>query len=105
MPAAANQLNENCVNDEKLRQYLILWLLGLYLRLTVMIVPPLSLQLEAALGFSTGQVAMAVSLPSLLIGGGALVSAGLIARFGVLATVAGGISIMALGSALRSLPF
>lgn len=93
------------MNDEKLRQYVILWLLGLYLRLTVMIVPPLSLKLEAALGFSTGQVALAVSLPSLFIGAGALFSAWLIARFGVLATVAGGISIMAVGSALRSLPF
>lgn len=92
------------MKDERLGQYALLWLLGLYLRLTVMIVPPLSLKLEAALGFSTGQVALAVSLPSLLIGGGALVSAWLISRFGVVTTVAAGICIMAAGSALRSAP-
>ena len=90
--------------EETLRRYLTLWLLGLYLRLTVMVVPPLSLLLERQLGFGTSELAVAVSLPSLLIGGGALVSAWLIGRFGVIATVAAGIAIMAAGSALRSLP-
>lgn len=93
------------MNNDRLRQYALLWLLGLYLRLAVMIVPPLLLRLEAAFGWTTGQGALAVSLPSLLIGVSALIGAWLISRFGVIATIAWGISIMAVGSALRSLPF
>lgn len=93
------------MNNDRLRQYALLWFLGLYLRLAVMIVPPLLLRLEAAFDWSTSQGALAVSLPSLLIGASALVSAWLISRFGVIATLAWGIGIMAVGSALRSLPF
>lgn len=93
------------MNNDRLRQYALLWLLGLYLRLAVMIVPPLLLRLEDAFQWSTGQGALAVSLPSLLIGASALVSAWLIARVGVVTTIAWGIGIMALGSSLRSLPY
>lgn len=93
------------MKNDRLRQYALLWFLGLYLRLAVMIVPPLLLRLEAAFGWSTGQGALAVSLPSLLIGGSALIGAWLVSRFGVIATISWGIGIMAIGSALRSLPF
>jgi CP family cyanate transporter-like MFS transporter len=92
------------MNNDRLRQYALLWLLGLYLRLAVMIVPPLLLRLEEAFGWTTAQGALAVSLPSLLIGASALIGAWLISRFGVIATIAWGIGIMAVGSALRSLP-
>jgi CP family cyanate transporter-like MFS transporter len=92
------------VKNENMPQYVLLWFLGLYLRLTVLIVPPLSLQLKEVLGFSSGQVATATTLPSLLIGGCALIAGWLIARFGSVRTVLAGLLIMATGSALRSIP-
>ncbi len=90
--------------NDNTRHYILLWFLGLYLRLGVLIVPPLSLLLEAELGFSTGDIALATSLPSLLIGGCALIAAWLVSRFGAVATVATGLAVMAAGSALRSVP-
>lgn len=92
------------MHNDNTRHYILLWFLGLYLRLAVLIVPPLSLLLEAELGFSTGDIALATSLPSLLIGGCALIAAWLVSRFGAVATVATGLAVMAAGSALRSVP-
>lgn len=92
------------MTNNNLPQYALLWFLGLYLRLTVLIVPPLSLQLREVLGFSAGEVATATTLPSLLIGGCALIAGWLIARFGSVRTVLAGLLIMAAGSALRSVP-
>lgn len=43
--------------------YGLLWGLGLCLRLTVLVVPPLIPQLKAVLGFTSGEVAIAISLP------------------------------------------
>lgn len=84
--------------------YGLLWSLGLYLRLTVLIVPPLIPQLKEALGFSNGEVAMATSLPLVTLALGGMVSGWMLARHGVKACLLGGLAIMALGSALRSLP-
>ena len=84
--------------------YGLLWCLGLYLRLTVLIVPPLIPQLKAALGFSSGEVAIATSLPLVTLALGGLAAGWLLARLGVKACMLGGLVIMAVGSALRSLP-
>jgi MFS transporter, CP family, cyanate transporter len=92
------------VKNENIPHYLLLWFLGLYLRLAVLIIPPLSLRLQEALGFSAGEVAASLTMPSLLIGGCALIGGWLIARFGAVRTVFAGLLIMALGSALRSIP-
>lgn len=87
-----------------LRPYLLLWCLGLYLRLTVLIVPPLIPRLEAVLGFSAGEVALATAVPALLVGLCALIGGWLVSRLGVIPTVAAGLGVMAVGSALRSIP-
>ena len=84
--------------------YVLLWCLGVYLRLTVLIVPPLIPHLEQAFGFSTGQVAMATSLPALFIAVGALVGGWLVGRLGAVTTAAAGLAVIALGSAMRSIP-
>ncbi|MBB3139646.1 MFS transporter [Halomonas organivorans] len=84
--------------------YGLLWSLGLYLRLTVLIVPPLIPQLKAGLGFSSGEVAIATSLPLVTLALGGLATGWMLARLGVKACLLGGLAIMALGSAMRSLP-
>ncbi len=84
--------------------YVLLWCLGVYLRLTVLIVPPLIPHLEQSFGFSTGQVAMATSLPALFIGAGALMGGWLVGRLGAVSTAAGGLVVIAVGSSLRSFP-
>lgn len=84
--------------------YGLLWCLGLYLRLTVLIVPPLIPQLKAVLGFTSGEVAIATSLPLVTLATGGLVAGWLLARLGVRGCMLLGLATMALGSGLRSLP-
>lgn len=89
---------------QRLARYALLWSLGLYLRLTILIVPPLTPRLEAMLGFSTGEVALSTSVPALLIGIGALAGGWLVGRLGVVHTLVIGLLVIALGSAARSMP-
>lgn len=84
--------------------YGLLWCLGLYLRLTVLVVPPLIPQLKAVLGFTGGEVAIATSLPLVTLAMGGLAAGWLLARVGVLSSMLLGLAVMAGGSALRSLP-
>lgn len=84
--------------------YGLLWSLGFYLRLTILIVPPLIPYLKRQLGFSDGEVAMATSLPLVALACGALVAGWLLARLGPLRCMLGGLAIMAVGSALRAWP-
>lgn len=84
--------------------YGLLWCLGLYLRLTVLIVPPLIPQLKAVLGFTSGEVAMATSLPLVTLALGGLMAGWLLARLGVRGCMLLGLAVMALGSGLRAWP-
>ena len=84
-------------------RYVLLWFLGLYLRLGILIVPPLIPRLESILGFSSSQSAVLTSLPMLLIGVGALIGGWFIARLGVVGTLVLGLGVMAAGSALRGI--
>lgn len=92
------------MHENRFAKYLLLWCLGVYLRLGVLIVPPLIPRLEMLLGFSTEQVAIATSLPVLFIALGSLASGWMARRFGVVRMVSAGLLIMAAGGALRSLP-
>mgnify|MGYP005752653065 FL=1 len=89
---------------QALLAYGLLWCLGLYLRLTVLVVPPLIPQLKAVLGFTSSEVAIATSLPLVTLAFGALLAGWLLARVGTLPSMLLGLAVMALGSALRSLP-
>ncbi|MDE2149849.1 MAG: MFS transporter [Gammaproteobacteria bacterium] len=82
----------------------MLWCLGLYLRLGVLIVPPLIPRLESLLGFSAEQVAVAASLPVLFIAAGSLAGGWVTGRLGIFTTVIAGLLVMAVGGALRSVP-
>ncbi len=89
---------------QALLTYGLLWCLGLYLRLTVLVVPPLIPQLKALLGFTNGEVAIATSLPLVTLAAGGLAVGWLLARLGVRGCLLLGLAVMALGSGLRSLP-
>lgn len=84
--------------------YGLLWFLGLYLRLTILVVPPLIPQLKSSLGFTGGEVAIATSLPLVTLAMGGLAAGWLLARVGVLSSMLLGLAVMAGGSALRSVP-
>lgn len=103
-----NQDAATMASSDRLRQallaYGLLWCLGLYLRLTVLVVPPLIPQLKAVLGFNGGEVAIATSLPLVTLAVGGLATGWLLARLGVRSCVLGGLAVMAIGSGLRSLP-
>ena len=64
---------------QALLAYGLLWCLGLYLRLTVLVVPPLIPQLRAVLGFTSSEVAIATSLPLVTLAFGALLAGWLLA--------------------------
>lgn len=90
--------------ENRLRKYLLLWCLGIYLRLGVLIIPPLLPRLESLLGYSTAQVAIATSLPVLFIAAGSLGGEWMSKRFGIAPMVIVGLLVMATAGALRSLP-
>lgn len=92
------------MHEKRFPRYLLLWCLGVYLRLGVLIVPPLLPRLESLLGFSSEQVAIATSLPVLFIALGSLGSGWMAQRFGVVFMLTAGLLVMAVGGALRSLP-
>lgn len=85
-------------------KYLLLWFVGMYLRLGILIVPPLIPTLEIELGFNLGHSALATSLPLLMLSFGAFFGGILISRIGVLKTLIVGMAVMALGSSIRSFP-
>lgn len=83
--------------------YLLLWLAGLCLRLTVLVVPPLVPQLHADLHLSQTEIGVLSGLPSLLLALAAIPGALLVARFGAVPTLVLGLLVCAAGSAARGL--
>ena len=92
------------MHENRFSKYLLLWCLGIYLRLGVLIVPPLIPRLETLLGFTAEQVAIATSLPILFIALGSLASGWMAKRLGVVLMMSAGLLVVAAGGALRSLP-
>jgi CP family cyanate transporter-like MFS transporter len=72
------------------------------MRLTILAVPPVLPLLHAELGLSATEIGLLASLPVALFALAALPGSLLVARFGTLATLVGGLVIVALGSALRA---
>jgi CP family cyanate transporter-like MFS transporter len=79
----------------------LLWLAGVAIRLTILAVPPVITFIQADLGLSGTQIGILSGLPTLLFGIAALMGALLIARLGAVATLASGLLIAGIGSALR----
>ena len=82
---------------------LLLWLLGVALRLTVLAVPPLIPVIQADLHLSGTEVGLLAGLPVILFAVAALPGSILIARFGALQTLLFGLLLTAEGGGLRGL--
>jgi CP family cyanate transporter-like MFS transporter len=79
----------------------LLWLGGVGLRLTILAVPPVIALIQADLKLSGTEIGILSGLPVILFAIAALPGSLLIARFGALATLVGGLVITGVGSALR----
>jgi CP family cyanate transporter-like MFS transporter len=80
---------------------LLLWLLGVALRLTVLAVPPLIPVIQADLHLSGTEVGLLAGLPVILFAIAALPGSILIVRFGALQTLLFGLLLAAAGGGLR----
>lgn len=81
----------------------LLWLAGAAMRLTVLAVPPVLPQMQRGLAMSQTDIGVLSSLPSLLFAIVAIPGAALVARFGALPTLIGGLVVAAAGGAVRGL--
>lgn len=84
-----------------LTAFLLLWFSGVGLRLTILAVPPVIPLIHDELQMSATQIGILTGLPSLLFAIAAVPGALLIARLGVRTALVAGLSITALGGALR----
>jgi len=80
---------------------LLLWLSGTGLRLTILAVPPVIPLIHDQLNMSATQIGILTGLPSMLFAFAAVPGSLLIARLGVRAALVVGLSLTAIGGALR----
>ena len=80
---------------------LLLWLAGNGLRITILAVPPVIPLIRADLGMTETMIGILTGLPPVLFACTAVLGSLLIARFGALNTLIGGLIATAAGSALR----
>ena len=85
-----------------MKELLLLWLCGLCLRMTVLAIPPLLPQLHEAFALSQTAVGALTSLPVLLFSFAAIPGSALVARFGAVGVLFGGIVVTAAAGALRA---
>src|SRR5450432_2686832 len=84
-----------------LTSFLLLWLAGVGLRLTILAVPPVIPLIHDDLKLSATQIGILTGLPSMLFAIAAVPGSLLIARLGVRTALVVGLSITAIGGALR----
>src|ERR1700686_1382945 len=80
---------------------LLLWLAGIALRLTILAVPPVIPLIHDQLSLSATQIGILTGLPSMLFAIAAVPGSLLIARLGVRTALVVGLSLTAIGGALR----
>ena len=84
-----------------LTSFLLLWLAGIGLRLTILAVPPVIPLIHDELKMSATEIGILTGLPSMLFAIAAVPGSLLIARLGVRAALVIGLTLTAIGSALR----
>jgi CP family cyanate transporter-like MFS transporter len=84
-----------------LTSLLLLWLSGVALRLTILAVPPVIPMIHDQLSLSATQVGILTGLPSMLFAFAAVPGSLLIARLGVRTALVVGLTVTAIGGALR----
>lgn len=82
---------------------LLLWLTGLYLRLTVLIAPPLAPRIAADLGLGQAATGALTTLPILMLAVAGLGASWLISRIGARRTLMSALVLVALSSSARGL--
>ena len=80
---------------------LLLWLGGIALRLTILAVPPVIPLIHADLDLSKTQIGILTGLPMVLFAGAAIAGSLMIARLGTVTAAIIGLTLCAIGSALR----
>jgi len=80
---------------------LLLWFIGISLRLTILAVPPVIPALRNELGLSGTEIGILTGLPVILYAAAALVGSRLVGRLGAVTAAVGGLLLTAFGSALR----
>ena len=87
----------------RLTSLLLLWLAGVALRLTILAVPPVIPRIHDELSLNATQIGILTGLPSMLFAFAAVPGALLIAYLGVRTALVIGLSVTAIGGALRGL--
>jgi CP family cyanate transporter-like MFS transporter len=85
----------------KAKPFILLWLTGLSLRITLLSVPPLLLRIRANLGLSNAEVAALTTLPLLLFCAAATLGSGIVSFVGARRALIAGLILAAAASALR----
>jgi MFS transporter, CP family, cyanate transporter len=86
-----------------LRELLLLWLVGLCLRMTVLAIPPVIPQLHQSFAMSQAVVGALTSLPVLLFSFAAVPGSMLVSRFGPAHVMTAGVFVTAVAGAARAL--
>src|SRR5690606_8132965 len=81
----------------------LLWLVGLYLRLPILVAPPLAPAIGAELDLSQSEVGALTTIPVLMLALGALPGSFAIARLGPVRAVVASLVVLAVASAARGL--
>jgi CP family cyanate transporter-like MFS transporter len=79
----------------------LLWLAGVALRLTLLVVPPIIPLIQRDLQLSGTEIGLLSGLPVILFGAAALPGSAFVARWGALATLIAGLVLTGIASALR----
>jgi CP family cyanate transporter-like MFS transporter len=85
----------------KAKSFVLLWLTGLSLRITLLSVPPLLLRIKSNLALSNAEVAALTTLPLLLFSAAATLGSGIVSFVGARRTLIAGLILAAAASALR----
>lgn len=82
----------------------LLWGIGLYMRLAILVIPPLIPRLIQVMGLSAAEVSILVTLPVLVLGVGITASGKVLRYLKPKQLMLVGLSVMSLGSAIRAIP-
>lgn len=97
------RVKDNVARRHKLVALMLLWLAGLYLRLPVLVAPPLAPLIDADLGLNQAQLGALTTLPVLMLSLGAIPGALVITRLGPRLTLIVALLMVAIASMTRGL--
>ena len=83
------------------KPFVLLWLTGLSLRITLLSVPPLLLRIRSSLDLSNAEVAALTTLPLLLFSAAATLGSGIVSFVGARRALIAGLTLAAAAAALR----